>query len=170
MESELLLRCSLAVHEHGAVGVVSDVIADAAHDGATQGAQAARADDDVRHAFLLARRADELARLLDVRQKLAVHLKVTKRNQFRTNNSVTSSDVISTHVLVSHLLLVRLLQLFALLVPALQRVLPRCNREMTSRGSRSGGKGHSHSRVGMAGTSAACASRTTLSARCRCEQ
>ena len=53
---------SVAVDEDGAVGVVEDVVADAAHDGATDQAEAARSDDDHGGRVALRRVADELAR------------------------------------------------------------------------------------------------------------
>ena len=57
------------------MSVMSDVITDASHDGATQGAQTSRSDDDVRHRLLLACRANKLSWLLDVGEELAVDLR-----------------------------------------------------------------------------------------------
>ena len=65
------------------MSVMSDVITDASHDGATQGAQTSRSDDDVRHRLLLACRANELSWLLDVGEELAVDLR--QKLHVRTN-------------------------------------------------------------------------------------
>ena len=58
--------CSHPVHEYGYVRVVTDVIADATHDGSTYLSQSARAHHDVRDLLLLCEAAQELARLLVV--------------------------------------------------------------------------------------------------------
>ena len=65
--------------KHGAAGVVDDVVADAAHDGASQLAHAARSHHDVRALLLLGRVADELARLLKVGHELAGDLREKRR-------------------------------------------------------------------------------------------
>ena len=56
----------LAVHEHWHVRVMTDVVADAAHDGASNLAETARAHDDVADLLFLRERAEKLARLLVV--------------------------------------------------------------------------------------------------------
>ena len=61
----------LAVHEHWHVRVMTDVVADAAHDGTSNLAEPARAHDDVGDLLFLRERTEELAWLLVVGDEAA---------------------------------------------------------------------------------------------------
>ena len=82
-----VVRVGLGADQHGHVGMVDDVITDAAQDGAPYYACAAAANHDHRSTFFFHRFADGVANVVVVNQQnLGLQLKITKRVDYTTQS------------------------------------------------------------------------------------